>query len=237
MSPAPVALAPGVFRLPTLGHHAINSFALIDDDGTVTLIDAGLKGATRRLLAALSELGKRPADVTGVLLTHVHGDHSGGAGGLRAASGASVQIHPDDAPFLVQGSQPPPDPGAPLGPLVGLAASRGPRCPVDATFVDREVIDVAGGLQVVHTPGHTPGHCSFLLQRAGILLTGDALLHLGGRISWPLATFCSDTGLARRSAATFAQLDYEVAAFAHGPEIRHHARQAIRRFLAGHSWR
>jgi glyoxylase-like metal-dependent hydrolase (beta-lactamase superfamily II) len=89
---APVPLAPGVWRIPTLGKNLINSFAFVDKDGTVALIDAGLKGASKKLVAGLSEIGKRPADVNRILLTHAHHDHGGGGAAMRECTGAPLHI-------------------------------------------------------------------------------------------------------------------------------------------------
>lgn len=92
MSAPAVQLAPGVFGIPTLGD-CVNSYAFIDGDGSITLIDCGLKRAPRRIVAGLNYAGKVPADVTGIVLTHAHLDHAGGANavvGLTHAEGVHV---------------------------------------------------------------------------------------------------------------------------------------------------
>ena len=72
----------------------INSFAFVDDDGQVTLVDCGLKKAPPRILEGLAGIGKRPSDVTRIILTHAHGDHAGGAKEMLDASPATgVEIH------------------------------------------------------------------------------------------------------------------------------------------------
>src|SRR4029077_4952342 len=75
----PVLLAPGVWRLPTLGRSAVNSFALLGADGGVTLVDAGLRGAPRRLVRRLAAIGTRPDQVRCIVATHAHFDHVGDA--------------------------------------------------------------------------------------------------------------------------------------------------------------
>lgn len=227
----PVPVAPGVWRLPTIGRTIVNSFALIDDDGTVTLIDTGLRGAPRRLTAALSELGKRPADVVRIVLTHVHRDHAGGAQSLRERTGGGVHIHAEDRSFLETGRQPPSDQNVPLARVLRFTGSRGPSCPVDGTFAEGDLLPVLGGLRVLHTPGHTPGHCSFLLERSGVLITGDALFNFRNKISWSMAAFCSNVSLSKETAERLGEVDYDIVAFTHGPEIRDGARKAVRGFL------
>jgi glyoxylase-like metal-dependent hydrolase (beta-lactamase superfamily II) len=234
MSRAPVRLADGVWRIPTLGSSAINSFALADDDGGLTLVDAGLKGAPKRLTTALSELGKRPSDVSRIVLTHAHPDHVGGAAAMRARTDSPVAIHGEDRAFLEQGRKPSPDPTQPLGKVFAFFSSRLPSCPVDATFAEGDLLDAGGGLRVLHTPGHSPGHCSFLHERSGVLITGDALFNFRNKVAWSMAALCSDFRMSQQTAERLGEVDYEIAAFTHGPEVRTGAREAIRDFLMRH---
>jgi glyoxylase-like metal-dependent hydrolase (beta-lactamase superfamily II) len=175
MAPQPaVALAPGIFRIPTAGKDLINSFALVQEDGSVTLVDTGLKKAPARIVAGLASIGKHPRDVTRIVLTHVHPDHAGGAAEMSRRTG------------------------------------------------------------VVHTPGHSPGHISLLVEPSGTLITGDALFNFrflrGARIS--PAFLCSDFAMTKRTAHRLGELEYEVAAFTHGPEIRVRARETVRDLLS-----
>jgi len=87
-SPA-VQLAPGVWRIPTAGRHLVNSFALVQDDGSVTLVDCGLTKAPARIVAGLALPGLAPAGVTRIVLTHVHPYHAGGAAEMGRRTGAS----------------------------------------------------------------------------------------------------------------------------------------------------
>ncbi len=230
--PAPIVLlAPGVYRIPTMGDY-INSFAFLDDDGQVTLVDCGLKRAPGRIVAALAGIGRHPSDVTRILLTHAHGDHAGGARAMVAETTADgVDVHADDAGYVREGrSAPAADSTA--GRLLG----RGPMSSFDAVpvlteLVDGQVVDVAGGLRIVHTPGHTPGHVSLLHEASGVLITGDAIFNMAARMRWPVATLCTSARQNRQSAHVLGELDYSLAAFTHGPEIRDNAREAIRGFL------
>ena len=75
--PAAIELAPGVVRIPTVGSANVNSFAVVDDDGSVTLVDCGLKRAPARIVAGLRAVGRHPGDVRRIVLTHAHTDHAG----------------------------------------------------------------------------------------------------------------------------------------------------------------
>jgi glyoxylase-like metal-dependent hydrolase (beta-lactamase superfamily II) len=228
----PVLLAPGVWRLPTLGRSAVNSFALTGADGGVTLVDAGLRGATRRLVRHLVAIGSGPEQVRCIVATHAHFDHVGDARRLRQTTGAQLCIHEEDAVFCSTGKAPPLDRSRPVARVLSMLPQAGiGGAPVDQTFTDNQLLDVAGGLRVLHTPGHTPGHCSLLHEPTGVLITGDSLFNWRSRMRYSIKLFCTDVKLSVTTADRLGEVDYEVAAFTHGPEIRDGAREAIRDFL------
>jgi glyoxylase-like metal-dependent hydrolase (beta-lactamase superfamily II) len=229
-----VQLAPGVWRIPTAPFDLVNSFAFVDDDEQVTLVDCGVRRAPRRIVDGLAAIGKRPADVTRILLTHAHPDHAGGAAEMVSRTGAGVAVHSDDAPFLANGQSPPPDRSTRLGRLMARRSAGFSPVRNGTDLRDGQVLDVGGGLRVVHTPGHSPGHVSLLHERTGVLITGDALFNvLGFRgVTWSFRALCTDFRLSQQTAHVLGELDYRVAAFTHGAEIRDGAREAIRTFLA-----
>ncbi|MDQ3029533.1 MAG: MBL fold metallo-hydrolase, partial [Actinomycetota bacterium] len=174
-----VQLADGVWRVPTTPGDFINSYLLADDDGSLTLVDAGLKSAPKAVLKALEQLGKAPGDVQRILLTHAHLDHAGGLAGVQQATAGRVLSHDAEAEYLRTGNPPPSE--STLGRLVRKMPGSGfSRVDVDETFADGATLPVAGGLTVVHTPGHSPGHCSFLHPSTGVLITGDAVFNVRG---------------------------------------------------------
>lgn len=227
-----VTLASGVIRIPTLGDY-INSFAFTDEDGSVSLVDCGLKRAPARIVAGLAAIGKQPADVTRIILTHAHPDHAGGAAAMLDATGvAGVDAHGADTDYLRAGSAPPRDTSTTSGRMFARLPEQG-FSPVAVTteLADGDLIPVAGGIRVIHTPGHTPGHVSLLHEPSGVLITGDSIFNIASRRTWPLAGFCTSYAQSKATAQLFADLEFGVAAFTHGPEIRGHARERIRDFL------
>src|SRR5919202_5532200 len=91
-------VAPGVVQVPVLGAQV---WLLLD--GPLTLVDTGTRGSGRAILRAISRLGRRPADLAAIVLTHYHPDHVGGLPELLAAlrrRRPSVAIHAAEAPFL-----------------------------------------------------------------------------------------------------------------------------------------
>lgn len=227
-----VRLAEGVWRLPTVGDF-VNSFVFEEPDGRVSLVDTGLRGmGPRRITAGLASLGKTPDDIARIVLTHVHFDHAGGAAGMVQASGGDLLVHEHDAPAMEEGLAPRYERDGIAGTLMNaLLRKRLQPCSVDHGYAEGDFLDVGGGLRVLHTPGHTPGHCSLLHERTGVLITGDAIFNWKHRPSWPFRIFCSNVPQSRQTAERLGEADYETAAFTHGPEIRGNAREAIRDFL------
>lgn len=230
-SPA-VQLAPGVWRIPTVGRASVNSFAFVDDDGSVTLVDCGLKKAPVRIVAGLAAIGKTTADVTRILLTHAHSDHAGGAAEMARRTRAPVAAHEADVEYAQAGRVPGWDTSFLAGRLFNrLAGGKFPAVAVAQPLTDGDVLDVGGGLRIVHTPGHSPGHVSLLHEPTKVLITGDALFNVLG-VRWPVRFFCSDFRMTQQTAHVLGELDYDVVAFTHGPEIADRAREQVRRFLS-----
>jgi glyoxylase-like metal-dependent hydrolase (beta-lactamase superfamily II) len=220
---AAVPLADGVWRIPTSVGDLVNAVAFRDADGSVTVVDPGLRlrFARRKLWAGLRAIGAAPADVRRVVVTHAHVDHAGGLAALVRQSGAEVLAHEREGVYLRDGRTPRMRRGRP---------GSFPAVTVGEEFLDGSVLP--GGLRVVHTPGHTPGHVSLLHEPTGVLVTGDALFNVRG-IRYSPGWMCTDPDLNRKSADALGELDFEVAAFMHGPEVRQGARAAVRAFLRG----
>ena len=228
-----VSLAPGVWRIRLIGDF-VNGFILRDDDGQVTLVDMGLARSGPKVLAGLAAIGSGPSDVTRLLLTHAHPDHAGGAAHVAEATGRGFHVHEGDAPYAAAGGSPPRDPRFLLGRLFDRVSKPGrdfAPVSVERELSDGEVLPIAGGLRIVHTPGHSPGHVSLLHEDTRLLITGDAIFNVLG-VRWPVKAFCTDFRMTTMSAHRLAELDYDIAAFTHGPELRNRPREVIRRFLS-----
>lgn len=170
----------------TFGVWQTNCFVLADLAlGTAVVVDPGQGGAG----PVRSWLATRDLRCEAVLLTHAHVDHLWAAPELAADLDCPVLLHPDDR-WLWD------DPGAGLGASTAqLRDSVGFEWEPDDERLeeirDGQVLRLAGyALEVRHTPGHTPGHCAFLLTDTGaddpLLLSGD-LLFAGsvGRTDFP----------------------------------------------------
>ena len=158
---------------------------LIDGGGELALVDAGGGLDTERIVENIRSDGLDPAKVEHLLLTHAHGDHAGGATGLRGALGEPrVYIHSEWAEVMRTGDEE----AISLNEAkrVGLYPEdyRFQACPVDVELSEGDEIIVGDlSFEVIDTPGHCRGHVSFLLSHGGkrVLFSGD-LVFFGGKI-------------------------------------------------------
>ena len=141
----------GVFSLDGQDFDVDNNVWLVGDDGEVVVVDAAHEAA--KILDAVG--GRR---VVAIVCTHAHNDHVNAVQELVAATGAPVRLHPDDTMLWDVVNQ-----GVAFEPLH-----------------DGERLHVAGtDLQVIHTPGHSPGGVCLWSADLGVLLSGDTLFHGG----------------------------------------------------------
>jgi glyoxylase-like metal-dependent hydrolase (beta-lactamase superfamily II) len=230
MAAAAIQLVPNVWRVPTVFWDLVNTIVFKDDDGQITLVDTGYKSAPSRILAALKQIGAGPSDVTRILLTHAHSDHAGGVAELQQKTGAGVLVHVDDAAYVRKGHAPDFDRSLLIGRLMRDGGKFG-ATEVAEELIDGQLIDIAGGLRVHHTPGHTPGHVALLHEPTRLLVTGDSIWNMRSHTTWSFAAVCNNFAMTKETAHVLGELDYDTVAFTHGPEIRDDAREAVRAFL------
>jgi glyoxylase-like metal-dependent hydrolase (beta-lactamase superfamily II) len=212
-------IVPGLRSVRMLGSKA---YLLVDDD--VGLIDAGLRGSSPLLRRYLADMGREPREIRRIVCTHGHPDHIGGVREIASLTGAEVYMHAADVERLRIGVR---EALRELRPAAFVAAfTQGPE---DALpLEDGAVLPYLGGLQVVHTPGHTPGSVCFYAPRDRLLIVGDVLQVDRGRLTLPSLVFTEDMAGARRSIARLAELDVETICFSHYPTWREGGGEALR---------
>ena len=227
-------IVPGVYvsSLPT-PFGSVNAYLI--DSGELTLIDTGLPGDADKILAAVQEIGRRPADIHHILITHCHADHAGSVAILKQLTGAATYMHPLDAALVREGRS-----RRSMTPRPGLVARISYEFftrvrPLPATLVpaaiehevhDDEVLPIAGGIRAIHVPGHCAGQLAFLwLKQGGVLFAADAVANVGG-LSLNLGNESLEQ--AEESIIKIAGLAFETACFGHGDPIHHNASARFR---------
>lgn len=145
------AVTSGTFSLDGGTWDVDNNVWVVGDDTECVVVDAPHDTAPILDLVA----GRR---VVAILCTHAHDDHIDAAGALAEATGAPVRLHPDDTMLWERVHETPPD----------------------GTLADGDVVTVGDvDLEVLHTPGHSPGSCCFSAPALGVVFTGDTLFQGG----------------------------------------------------------
>ncbi len=206
-----------------------NAFLIEGDDG-LTLIDAGYPDKEAAVFTAIRELGFSPRQLKHLIFTHAHPDHIGSGAAIVRETGARTYMHPLDIPIAASGG-----PFRPMEPAPGLLAPvlcrlffhpnrRVQPVAIDQPLVSGEALPIAGGIEVIHVPGHCAGQVALLWHPGRMLFVGDAFSNVLG-LGDPLGF--ENLQEARASQRLLATLSFNAAGFGHGASI---ASDAARRF-------
>ena len=227
----PIRVVRGVFQVRALGSRVT---VLMGRDRAL-LIDAGMKGSEGLILTGLDELGISADNLAGVIITHYHPDHAGGVRELVYERDVPVMAHRLDSRFL-KGAEEQPNPfqrrlmarlAAPL-----MERVNAPTTPIDTELEDGDIISFDYPVQIVHTPGHTPGSIAVFLPDQKVVIVGDALQYrLGRKLTPPAAAVTQDPEQAMESLRKLVRLDFHTICFSHFPPFHGAARAALRQML------
>lgn len=192
----------------------VNAFLVREDDG-FTLVDTTTGGAAKSLIAAARAGG---GEIRRIALTHGHGDHVGSLDALKDALGDTVEVLMPELDARIHAGERVTD-GKPSGSWPKLATIPDVRLAAG---------DRVGSLEVIASPGHSPGHVSFLDTRDRTLIAGDAFTSYG-KVAipvyyyprFPLAAMATwDRAQALDSARALRGLDPTTLVVGHGPAVR-----------------
>ena len=206
-----------------------NAF-LIDGDDGLTLIDAGYPRKEAAVFAAIRSLGRSPDELKHLILTHAHPDHIGSAAAIVRETHARTYMHPLDIVIAESGG-----PFRPMTPAPGLLApllsklffdpnQRMEPVAINQPLTAGEVLPIAGGIEVIHAPGHCAGQVALLWRPERMLFAADVCTNIMG-LGDPVGFESLKEG--RASQRKLASLLFDAAGFGHGKPI---ARDASTRF-------
>lgn len=193
LSPYAVTVVPGIHLLGALA--PATAYVVETSEGLV-LIDTGLDKDAGALRGQMASLGLDWRRIRAIFLTHVHGDHTGGAEYLRAATGAKIHVGKADAAILHAGG-----PREAFFSTFPMPASITPTpTTVDVELSDEQIVAVGdASIRALVSPGHTPGSVCYLMERGEqrVLFSGDVIWSLTQRdrpqsiYSRPLGTYAA----------------------------------------------
>lgn len=212
-------VAPGVHLVPNI---IANAYIIVDSDG-LTLIDTGLPGSHKKILQYISDRGFSPKHLVRIVLTHSDIDHVGGAAPLKRQSGARVYASAIEAEAIARGV-----PSRALRPrslsrrlfmTVARRFFRPEPLTVDGVLAEGQILPALGGLQVLATPGHTPGHISLFSPSRGVLFVGDSIVSRDGVLVGSVPANTWNPEQAAASVRKQAALGARVVCSGHGPVV------------------
>lgn len=173
------------------------------------LIDTGMQGKASKILAELEQLGIKPSDIAHILLTHHDVDHIGNAKYFQSISGAKLWASATDKSYIEGVAKRP-------GFKHLLSVVMHPQIPqIDATYEPGQTI---GDLEVIPTPGHTPGHVSVLFEDT--LFAGDLVTSSKNKIKAAPAFLTWDKAALKKSLAEVGRRSFDWVCPAHGYPIQ-----------------
>ena len=207
-----------------------NAFLIEGNDG-LTLIDAGFPGREAVVFGAIRGLGRSPDELKHLIFTHGHPDHIGSAAAIVRETGARTYMHPLDIPMAESGG-----PFRPMKPAPGLLGQllcrfffdpeeRLEPVAIDQPLTAGDTLPIAGGIEVIHTPGHCAGQVALLWLPGRMLFAGDVGANVMG-LGDPVGFENFEEG--RASQRKIAGLSFDAAGFGHGAPIARDASTRLR---------
>jgi glyoxylase-like metal-dependent hydrolase (beta-lactamase superfamily II) len=191
----------------------VNAFLVREDDG-FTLVDTTTGGAADDLIAAAQQAG---GAIRRIALTHGHGDHVGSLDALKDRLGGAVEVLMPELDARIHAGESVVD---------GKVAGSWPKL---KTVPDVRLNggDRVGSLEVISTPGHTPGHVAFRDTRDGALIAGDTFTSYGRVVTsshfylrFPFAAMATwDKAKVVESARALRALEPRILVVGHGPAV------------------
>jgi glyoxylase-like metal-dependent hydrolase (beta-lactamase superfamily II) len=211
---------------------------IIWDNDNVILVDTGNPGQLEGIRIAMEKAGVAFGKLNKVIITHQDNDHIGSLPEVLRASDHKIEVfaHEADKEYI-EGAKPwlkidmikkmlksvPEEQRKAEEAMYNIPI----KAKVDKTVNDGEVLPFCGGITVIYTPGHTPGHICLYLNQSKTLIAGDALNVIDGRLVGPIRGFATDIDMANKSLHKLSQFDVETVICYHGGVYEDNVNQRI----------
>ncbi|WP_242275241.1 MBL fold metallo-hydrolase [Bacillus cereus group sp. BfR-BA-01445] len=201
-------IAKGVEMLQLKFQEFIIHPILLWNDEMAVLIDTGFPGQFEDIQVEMERVGVSVDKLKVVILTHQDIDHIGSLPNVleNGVSDIKVYAHELDKPYI--------EGDLPL--LKDVQLEDLPKGKVSDTVIDGQELPYCGGILILHTPGHTPGHISLYLKRSKILVAGDSMYSVNGVLGGVHASTTLNIMEARQSLKKYLNLDIESVVCYHG---------------------
>ena len=201
-------IAKGVEMLQLKFQEFIIHPILLWNDEMAVLIDTGFPGQFEDIQVEMERVGVSVDKLKVVILTHQDIDHIGSLPDVleNGVSDIKVYAHELDKPYI--------EGDLPL--LKDVHVENPPKGKVSDTVIDGQELPYCGGIRILHTPGHTPGHISLYLKRSKILVAGDSMYSVNGVLGGVHAPTTLNIMEARQSLKKYLNLDIKSVVCYHG---------------------
>ncbi|WP_334072874.1 MULTISPECIES: MBL fold metallo-hydrolase [Paenibacillus] len=233
-------------QIDSFGNPAMINPTLIWDDDTTILIDTGTPGSLEQIRIAMNEIGIPLNRLKVIILTHQDIDHIGTLPDLIHEKGVEIEVyaHEADKPYI-EGTLPllklnaesmawqmEAIPDEVRRSFLEELTNNRPKAKVTQTLVDNQELPYCGGIRVISTPGHTPGHISLYFQESKTLVAGDAVFSVDGVLYGPHPESTPDMQTALHSLEKFLYFDIDTMICYHGGVSRHNVNKQLKELVA-----
>ncbi|KPU45671.1 putative metallo-hydrolase YflN [Oxobacter pfennigii] len=223
------------------------NLTLLWDEDTAVLFDAGLPGQLKDIKDLIEKTGVSFGRLSKIFITHQDGDHIGSLKDIKDELGGKVETmsHGEERPYIEGDKMP-----------IKMTLQRIAQIEAEINVlpeeerekeramyyikgkIDCEVYDgqefiICGGIKVIHTPGHTPGHICLYLKKYKALVTGDALNVVDGKLYGPNPIYTYDMEKALNSLKKLSDYDIQTVICYHGGIYNNNANQRIAELIQG----
>ncbi|MBO1580719.1 MBL fold metallo-hydrolase [Bacillus sp. XF8] len=198
----------------------------IYDEKEAILVDTGMPGQLKQIRDVMNDVGVPFEQLQTIILTHQDIDHIGSLPEIQQKADQPIEVyaHELDKPYIegqvhlmkTNPSNMNKDQWDALPEVMQFLYKNPPIAKVNQTLKDGQSLPFFGGIKVIHTPGHTPGHISLYSEKYKALIAGDAMVCVDGNLKGPVPQTTPYMEIAKESLRRFLEFDIETVICYHG---------------------